>query len=541
MRTMPKDGGASSSIWLDADVPSYETPPEGDTDICVIGAGIAGLTTAFELARRGVNVTVLDDGPIAGGETGRTTAHLASAVDDRYYELEKKFGEGGAKIVAESHSTAIDYIEAMVNELSIDCDFQRVDGYLISPPGHKLDEHRILDRELAAAQRAGLPCQMIDAAPLPFDTGPALRFPNQAEFHPVKYLRALAQAVIEVGGSIHTGIHVTSIQPGTPLKIHHGGARPMHARVAIDCTNGAFSSPHMTFVQAAYRTYVMAFAVPPGTMPHSLIWDTGDPYHYLRVTRGAQGGDVLIVGGNDHRVGHDAPEKQWTELEAWVRQWIPAAGHIVARWSGQVIEPSDSLAHIGRNPDMDHVYLVTGDSGNGLTHGTIAGLMIPEMLHGKHPRWERVYDPKRSHLHAASTLIKEAVQSSAPYTDWLRPGDVKSLDEIPQGEGATIRRGLHLIAAYRDESGQCHLRSATCTHLRGVVSWNTAEKTWDCPCHGSRFDRYGRVVNGPASKDLSPLEAPGHDRAPAPRKAPVKPAKEETGHAAVVPLRPERQ
>jgi glycine/D-amino acid oxidase-like deaminating enzyme/nitrite reductase/ring-hydroxylating ferredoxin subunit len=539
MRTMPKDGGASSSIWIDADVPSYETPPEGDTDICVIGAGIAGLTTAFELARRGVSVSVLDDGPIGGGETGRTTAHLASAVDDRYYEIEKKFGEGGARIVAESHSTAIDYIEAMVRELEIDCDFQRVDGYLISPPGHRIDEHRMLDRELAAAQRAGLACQMIDSAPLPFDTGPALRFPNQAEFHPLKYLRALAQAVVAVGGKIHTGVHVHSIDPGQPLTIHHSGSRTMQARVAIDCTNGAFTSPlHLPLRQAAYRTYVLAFAIPPHTMPHSLIWDTADPYHYLRVARSPSGGDVLIVGGNDHRVGQDSPEQQWSDLEKWTRQWVPAVGHIVARWSGQVIEPADYLAHIGRSPDLEHAYVVTGDSGNGLTHGTIAGLMIPEMLHGKHPRWERVYDPKRSHVHAAGTLLKEAMQSSAPYTDWLRPGDVKSLDEIPHGEGATIRRGFHLIAAYRDESGQCHLRSATCPHLRGIVAWNTAEKTWDCPCHGSRFDRYGRVVNGPASQDLAPLEAPKPDRAPPPVKVPVPNA--EPGHATVVPLRRER-
>ena len=191
MRTMPKDGGVTSSLWIDADVPSYDSPPETEIDVCVIGAGIAGLTVAFELARRGVRVSVLDDGPIGGGETGRTTAHLASAVDDRYYNLEEKFGEGGARIVAESHATAIDYIEAMVRELAIDCDFQRVDGYLIKPPGHHPDQHRDLDRELVAAQRAGLPCEMVSTGPLPFDTGPALKFPNQAEFHPLKYLRAL--------------------------------------------------------------------------------------------------------------------------------------------------------------------------------------------------------------------------------------------------------------------------------------------------------------------------------------------------------------
>jgi nitrite reductase/ring-hydroxylating ferredoxin subunit len=243
-------------------------------------------------------------------------------------------------------------------------------------------------------------------------------------------------------------------------------------------------------------------------LPHALIWDTADPYHYLRVARGQHGGEVLIVGGNDHRVGHGNPAAQWDELEQWTREWIPAVGPVVARWSGQILEPADGLAHIGRSPDLDHVYVISGDSGNGLTHGTIAGLIIPEMMHGKHPHWAPVYDPNRSHLHAAGTLIKEAVTSSAPYTDWLRPGDVRDLDDIKAGEGAVIRRGLHLIAAYCDPGGRHHLRLATCPHLRGAVHWNSAEKTWDCPCHGSRFDPYGRVLNGPAAQDLSPLEAP---------------------------------
>lgn len=516
MRTMAKDGGASSSIWMDAGVPSYETEPAAETDICIVGAGIAGLTTAFELARRGVRVTVLDDGPIGGGETGRTTAHLASAVDDRYHELEDKFGADGARLVAESHATAIDYIEAMVRELEIDCDFRRVDGYLMLPPGPGNHDRLILERELAAAQRAGLTCEMVDKAPIAFDSGPALRFANQAEFHPLKYLRAVADAVTRFGGHIHTSAHVTSISPGQPLHVHLANGRNLLARVAIDATNGAFTSHlHMPLRQAAYRTYVIAFAIPVGAIPHALFWDTLDPYHYLRVAPGADGGEVLIVGGNDHRTGQGEPEQQWKSLENWARQWIPQVGAVVARWSGQIIEPADSLAHIGKSPDLDHVFLVTGDSGNGLTHGTIAGLMLPEMLHGQHPRWAKIYDPKRNHLHAAGTLLKEAMQSSAPYADWLRGGDVRSLDDIPHGEGAIVRRGLHMIAAYRDDKGECHLRSATCPHLRGVVHWNGAEKSWDCPCHGSRFDPYGRVVNGPAASDLAPLEAPAHDREPA--------------------------
>ncbi|MDQ3365992.1 MAG: FAD-dependent oxidoreductase [Myxococcota bacterium] len=505
MRINAKDGGITTSIWHDVDQPHFDQAPDAETDVCIVGAGIAGLTIAYELVKQGVRVSVLDDGPIGGGETGRTSAHLASAVDEDFTMLEDAYGEAGAQLVVESHGAAIDYIESTSRELGIDCEFQRVDGYLFCPPGEEAS--RELDKELAAAQRAGLVVERVAQAPLPFDTGPALRYARQAEFHPLKYLRGLAEAVVARGGKIHTGVHVESIVPGEPLTIKMYGDRTMLCRSAVDCTNGAFTSPlKLTIRQAAYRTYMLGFDLVAGTIPHGLYWDTLDPYHYIRITRGEQGREVLLVGGNDHRVGQGEPTRQWAELEEWTRKWFPVAGKIVARWSGQIIEPAGGLAHIGKSPDIDHAYVVTGDSGNGLTHGTIAGLLIPSLIRGGEHRWAEIYDPKRSHLRAIGTLVSEAAKSSAPYTDWLRGGDVSSFDDIPRGEGAVVRKGLHLVAAFRDEAGVCHMRSATCTHLRGVVHWNTGEKTWDCPCHGSRFDAYGRVLNGPAPTDLAEIE-----------------------------------
>jgi glycine/D-amino acid oxidase-like deaminating enzyme/nitrite reductase/ring-hydroxylating ferredoxin subunit len=513
MRT-PKQGGFTTSLWMDTKVPSFDRPPPTETEIAIVGAGIAGLTCAVECARRGARVTVLDDGPIGGGETGRTSAHLSSAVDDYFSTLEHTFGVGGARLVAESHATAIDYIEAMVTARGIPCEFRRVDQYLIHAPGHR-DEHRFLEKELAAAHRAGLTVEMVDGAPLPFATGPALRFANQAEFHPLKYLVGLAEAAIEMGAHIHTGVHVEGIEPGTPVHLKLAGGNTLLARIVIDCTNGAMSSMvRMPLRQAAYRSYCVAFEIPHDTLPHCLVDDTGDPYHYVRVASNAAGEDVLIVGGEDHRVGQKDAGPQFDALERWTREWLPIVGDVVARWSGQIIEPSDGVAHIGRSPDLEHVYICTGDSGHGLTHGTIAGLMIPEMLHGMHPRWERVYDPRRSHLRATGNLIAEAAKSSAPYVDWLKPADVSSVDEIKPGDGAIVRRGLHLIAAYRDENGTCHQMSATCPHLRAVVQWNAAEKSWDCPCHGSRFSCTGEVLNGPAVANLTPIDKPLSDRAP---------------------------
>lgn len=526
MPTLPKDGGVSASIWIDADQERYGAPPPHEADTVVVGAGIAGLTTALVLARRGVRVVVLDDGPIGGGETGRTSAHLASAVDDHYYELESKFGERGAQLIAESHATAIDWIEATIQELGIDCDFRRVDGYLFAPADqHGERDLRELDKELVAARRAGLEVERVERAPLPFDTGPALRFANQAEFHPLRYLRGLAAGVVEAGGTIHTGVHVEAIQPGQPLTVKLSGGRTIFCRTAVDATNATITSPHnLPLRQAAYRTYCIAVAVKPGTIPHGLYWDTCDPYHYVRVAPGdSPERELVIIGGEDHRTGQGEPMQSWIALEQWTRRWLRLDGPVVARWSGQVIEPVDGPAHIGRSPDMDHVYVVTGDSGNGLTHGTIAGILIPELMRGQNPPWADVYAPNRSHLHSFGSLLAEAARSTVPYFEWLRPGEVHALAEIPPGQGALIRRGLHMVAAYRDPSGACHLRSATCPHMRGVVHWNAGEQTWDCPCHGSRFDPYGRVVNGPAATDLTVIEEPGLLDQPPPVREPDGP------------------
>jgi glycine/D-amino acid oxidase-like deaminating enzyme/nitrite reductase/ring-hydroxylating ferredoxin subunit len=525
MPTLAKDGGVSGSIWTDADQERYESPPPHQIDVCVVGGGIAGLSTALVLARRGVRVAVLDDGPIGGGETGRTSAHLASAVDDRFSTLEQRFGERGARLVAESHAAAIDWIEATVRELAIDCDFRRVDGYLIAAPGRPAGKpQRELDRELVAAQRAGLDVERVDRAPLPFDAGPALRFARQAQFHPLRYLRGLAAGVIAAGGTIHTGVHVEAIEPAQPLLLRLSGGRTMLCRTAVDATNSSITSPgRLPLRQAAYRSYCVAIPVAPGTIPSALYWDTDEPYHYVRVAPGGPDREFVIVGGADHRTGQGAPMEAWLALERWARRWLRLDGPVAARWSGQIIEPVDGPAHIGRSPDLEHVYVVTGDSGNGLTHGTIAGLLIPELMRGHEPAWAEVYAPDRSHLRSLGALVKEAAHSAAPYLGWLRGGEVHSLDEIPEGQGAVLRRGLHLIAAYRDPSGACHLRSATCPHMRGAVRWNAGEQTWDCPCHGSRFDPYGRVVNGPATSDLAPIQEPAPPDAPlrAPARAPV--------------------
>ena len=486
-------------------------------DVCVVGAGIAGLTTAYLLTRAGKSVIVLEAGSILSGETQRTTAHLVTALDDRYFELERLHGEQGAKLAAESHAAAIDNIERIIREERIDCDFERVDGFLFAAPD---TPPAMLDRELAAAHRAGLrETKIVDRAPLAsFDTGRALLFPGQAQFHPLKYLTAVAAAFVRDGGRIFAHSHAAKISGGTSAHVETQEGFQVSCEAIVVATNTPVNDRLVIHTkQAAYQTYVIGVAVPAGTVPRALYWDGGDPFHYVRVQPSNPGSsdpayDILIVGGEDHKSGQaDDAEARYAKLESWTRQRFPIAAEIRFQWSGQVMVSVDRLAFIGRNPlDHDNVYLATGDSGTGLTHGTIAGMLITDLIMGRENPWTSLYSPSRVSIGAAENYARETVNVVAQFADWLTAGDVEKDELVSPGTGAIVRHGLAKVAVYREADGTFHECSAVCPHLGGIVSWNHAEKTWDCPAHGSRFDRLGKVLHGPANQDLCPVEVPVH-------------------------------
>ena len=512
---MNPHAGSSVSVWMGiAARPEFPSLTQNEhSDVCVVGAGIAGLTTAYLLTKSGKTVIVLDDGPIVSGETQRTTAHLVTALDKRYFELERLHGENGAKLAAESHAVAIDTIEAIIRAESIDCDFERVDGYLFNAADEEPD---LLDRELAAARRAGLTnTELVDHAPsIPFNTGRALLFRHQAQFHPLKYLAALALAIVRGGGRIFTETHATAVNGGESAHVTTSGGSIVSSDAIVIATHTPSNDRLILHTkQAAYRSYVIGVAVPAGTVPKALYWDTGDPYHYIRITGTKDGTppgqEVLIVGGEDHKTGQaDDADIRYARLEQWTRERFPMAADVRFRWSGQIMQSADGLAFIGRNPlDYDNVYVVTGDSGTGLMHGTIAGLLITDLVQGRENPWANLYSPSRVTLGAAKDFAREAVNSASQYLDWLTDGGVGHNDQILLGTGEVVRHGLTKAAVYRAPDGTFHECSAVCPHLGGIVRWNHEEKTWDCPAHGSRFDSVGTVLNGPANENLYPAGA----------------------------------
>lgn len=486
-------------------------------DVAIVGAGIAGLSCGYMLMQAGKSVAIIDDGPMGGGMTGATSAHLANAIDDRYFEIERMHGEKGARLAAESHSAAIERIELICKAEKIACDFARLDGYLLLSPS---ETDALLDRELAAAHRAGLTdVEKLDRAPLDFiDTGPCLRFPNQGQFHPLKYLSGLARAIKRGGGQIFSKSHADRIDGGHPARVKVG-ENEITADAVIVATNTPINDRVAIHTkQAPYLSYVIGARIPRGSVPMALYWDTGPvskenrpwAYHYVRLQRirGREPRELLIVGGEDHRTGQaDDTRERHQRLELWAREHFPMIEEVEFVWSGQVMESMDGLAFIGRNPlDESNVYIITGDSGMGMTHGTIAGILLTDLIVGRDNPWAPVYEPSRKTLGALGVFAQEAVNMAAQYTDWLTAGDVPSVDAIASDSGAVLRRGLTKVAVYRDENGDLHERSAVCGHLGCIVRWNPTENTWDCPCHGSRFDKLGKVINGPANSDLAPAD-----------------------------------
>lgn len=505
-------GGTTESVWMNTTDQKTEGSvlmDDMETDVCVIGAGISGLTTAYLLAKEGKNVIVLDDGEIGGGETERTTAHIAYALDDRYFDLIKWHGEKDAKAASEAHVHAIGLIEKIVKDEKIDCDFKRVDGYLYTPVGESDD---ILEKELKATHDIGLTgVQKMDKAPLSsFDTGACLLLPDQAQFHPMKYLQALAACVLKNGGRIFTGTHATLVEEKERMEVKTEKGQTITADAVVVATNGPMDDNAQIYTkQAPYRSFVIGLQIPKGYFPELLLWDTLEPYHYVRMQPLDDAHDVLIVGGEDHRTGEENDmDARHAKLEEWARVRFPEAGKRLYAWSGQVLETADGLALIGVKPGSSRKnYVITGDSGMGMTHGTIGGILVTDLIMERDNPWEDVFSPSRIRSMLNKEFLTEGLDTGKHAVgDYLTKGDVEKPEDVRKGEGALMRKGVTKIALYRDEDGGLHTMSAVCPHKGCIVQWNSGEKSWDCPCHGSRFSCTGKVLNGPTSKDLAPIQ-----------------------------------
>jgi glycine/D-amino acid oxidase-like deaminating enzyme/nitrite reductase/ring-hydroxylating ferredoxin subunit len=525
-----KTSGKSESLWFANIQPIKFTKLTRNisTDVVIIGGGIAGMTTAYLLSKAEKKVILVEDGYIGSGETGRTTAHITHALDDRYYNLEKIHGKQGAQKAAESHTAAINLIESIAKEEKIDCEFQRLDGFLFLDPSDKKES---LDKELEATHNAGIASTgIIQQSPLPsFDTGPCLRFPNQAQFQPLKYLAGLADAITnKYKGEIFTETHAQEINFNDTTTIKTLEGYTINATKIVIATNAPIVNETSKIYdkQEPYRTYVIGASIKKDSVPKGLYWDTGDqnsknsvpPYHYIRIqnVENSESNDLLIVGGEDHKTGetdNGSYEERFGTLERWTRKRFPIE-NIKYKWSGQVMEPMDSLAFIGHNPGHNgkNLYIATGDSGNGITHGTIAGIILSDSILKKDNPWQDLYNPSRQIQTYTTTQGNEASSLPSSSSEGKQQEEQQQQVETTSPPFSNIlvslssEQGTVLedkkITVYKDKTGNSHTYSAVCTHLGCTVAWNSLEKSFDCPCHGSRFSNRGKVINGPANANL---------------------------------------
>lgn len=497
-----------TSLWIDTEPAPVFPRLRGDlaADVAVVGAGVTGVTAAALLAGEGAKVVLLDMARIAGGESSRTTANLSVHLDAGYRTIADNFGDHGARLAAESQQQALDTIARLVAARSIDCGFERVSELIYTEDPARVGD---LEQELEALRGAGITAHRVREVPVRVPVAAAFELPDQAQLHPRRYLLPLAQLVDRNGGAVFERTRCLEIHDGNPCRVvtESGTIIARHVIVATHVPISTRIALHTKL--APQRTYVLAARV--ATPVGALLRDWRPAYHYARGYRG-RGGHYLIAGGEDHHTGEavDA-EDCYRRLEDWARSRF-AIEEIEYRWSGQIIEPADGLPLIGRSSGTDRVHVASGFGGNGMTLGTAAALILTDVVLGRANRFAGLYRATRVKplAQARQALGENTGYAAHLIGDRIDRGEVGDADDILRGQGRLMRVGTRMAAVYCDQAGTCHYLSAVCTHLGCYVHWNAAEKSWDCPCHGSRFDPDGKVINGPATRDLEPIEIGGH-------------------------------
>ena len=503
---MQRDG-ALTSLWQHK-IPEYVTRNSTFNhdvfDVLIVGGGITGITTALQLQKAGKKCIMAEAHTIGFGTSGGTTAHLNTFMDNPYSTIEKDFGEENAQLVATAAREALELVKSNIKEYNIDCEYRELPGYLYSQDQKQTKE---LDEIYEASKKAGCEIRFEDNIPVPVDFIKAVVYERQAQFHPSKYIYALAKAFEKAGGVLVQGCRITGVdKKDDHLEIESFQGK-IHARQLIYATHIPPGVNLLHFRCAPYRSYAMAVKLKDGKYPDGLAYDMYDPYHYYR-TQESEGQKYLVAGGEDHKTAHqENTEECFRRLEAYLRKYFDIE-EVSFKWSSQFFEPADGLPYIGHLPhNPDTVFVATGFGGNGMTYGHVSAIVLTDIIVKGESRYQKLFNPNRIKPVAGfESFVKESADVVAKFIgDRINKVKIKELSEIAPGEAKVVKYEGDSIALYKDEKGGLHAVNPACTHVNCIVGWNTAEQTWDCPCHGSRFSMDGEVLTAPARKDLEKI------------------------------------
>ncbi|MGD1929779.1 MAG: FAD-dependent oxidoreductase [Leptolyngbyaceae cyanobacterium] len=499
---------AHQSFWIASTLPSTYPALSQDivTDVVVVGAGLAGITTAMLLKRAGKRVVVLEAERVGQGASGHTTAKVTSLHQLKYHDLIKNKGADEAQWYGESNQAAIEQMAKLVKEEQIDCDFERKDAYTFSEAPDLLNQ---VKDEVEAAQSLGLPATFERQVPLSFETLGAIKFSNQAQFHPRKYLLALAAKIDGDGSHVFEQTRVMTVDDDGPVHVRIQNGCTITAQDVVMTTNLPILDQGLYFAKTyPQRSYLIGIKMAAKHALNGMFIGTGDKYRSIRTTPMDDGSALLLIGGEGHKVGEadDTPQR-FERLAAYAQERFGAT-QIDYYWSSQDFVSFDKVPYVGSlTPVNQHIYVATGFSLWGMSNSTVAAMLLRDRLLGQKNPWASLYDSTRSTPFMTTASLQNNLDVG---TRWV--GDrLKGLFDSPQqtepGAGKLASQGIDKVAAYRDEAGELHQVSAVCPHLGCIVAWNAAEKSWDCPCHGSRFDVEGQILHGPAVKPLAAKDA----------------------------------
>ncbi len=498
------------SFWIDSTLQSAYPSLTQDirVDVAVIGAGLAGITTAMLLKKAGKSVAVLEAGRVAEGTSGHTTAKVTSLHQLRYATFIDEIGEDMARCYGESNQAAVEQLATLVRDENIDCDFERKNAYTFADTPETL---KSVKAEVEAAQRLGLPATYVEDTSLPFDVMGAVQFSNQAQFHPRKYILSLAEKINGDGSAVFENTRVITVDGDTPCEVKTENGATVIADDVVVATNLPILDQGLFFAKTfPQRSYLIGARIAPEKAPDGMFIGTGEKYRSIRTTPMEDGGVLLLIGGEGHKVGEASDTEARFERLANYAHSKFGLDTVDYYWSSQDVVSFDKLPYIGHLTPMNkHIYVATGFSLWGMSNSTLSAMILKDMILGESNPWAELYDAIRS----TPFVTKESVKNNLDVgTRWIGDrfkGLFDNTDKVKLGEGQVVTTNGEKVAAYRDESGILHQVSAVCPHLGCIVSWNAAEKSWDCPCHGSRFDTDGEILHGPAVNALKPCQTEG--------------------------------